>query len=64
VHAIDHYQQNDLYNVLRALDEGIKQHKQDEIIKDIVELEHVMDNILKDADRISINAKESRMALV
>jgi hypothetical protein len=50
--VIDHYKHNELYKVLRALDAGIKDGPPEAVVKDISELNTVMENVWQSAYRI------------
>jgi hypothetical protein len=53
VAVIQHYHQNELYKVLEALDKAIKSQKGDEVPNRISELNEIMDNSLKDANKVN-----------
>jgi hypothetical protein len=56
-YVIDNYKDNDLYKVLNALDKGIKDQSKDAVVKDVAELDMIMDNIWKDSQRLSRSGK-------
>jgi hypothetical protein len=49
IDVIQHYEQNELYKVLEALDEAIKDEKQDDVTIRISELNEIMEQCWKDA---------------
>jgi hypothetical protein len=51
--VIQHYKQNELYKVLQSLDTGIKEQSMDSVVKDLNELNMIMDNIWQTAGRIT-----------
>ncbi len=50
--VIDHYKQSDLYRVLESLDEGVRNRATDVVQKNINELDVIMDNIWRDANKM------------
>ena len=55
--VILHYEQNDLYKVLKALDQGIREQSADTVAKNVGELYTIMDNMWADAQRIDKSGK-------
>jgi hypothetical protein len=54
IDVIQHYEQNELYKVFEALDRAIKAKKKDEVTKHISELNEIMNNVWKDADKVKL----------
>jgi hypothetical protein len=54
IDVIQHYEQNELYKVLEALDNAIKTKKQDQVVNHISELNEVMNNFWKDAGKVKL----------
>lgn len=52
VSVMDHYEQNDLYKVMRSLEKGIHDHSTDKIADNVEQLNTVMDNIWLDANKL------------
>jgi hypothetical protein len=52
IDVIQRYEENELYKVFEALDKAIKAKKQDEVATRISELNEIMDNFWKDANKV------------
>jgi hypothetical protein len=55
--VIQHYEQNELYKVLEALDNAIKSKKQDDATIRISELNEIMDNAWKGANKVELSSE-------